>query len=169
MTEPPPVPADVPGERPAWLADLEVLVGSWELQASFEAGALGPDSPAATMAGGKTTFEWLDGRFFLVQRFTSGTPAAPSGIAVIGAEGQAGRCRQHYYDSRGVARTYEMSLDGGVWKLWRDEPGFFQRYEGRVSDDGRTIEGAWEKSADGADWQHDFGLTYVRSGRSARG
>src|SRR5579875_2715504 len=49
---------------PAGLAELEVLVGSWDLQTSFEAGALGPDSPAATIAGGKTTFEWLDGRFF---------------------------------------------------------------------------------------------------------
>jgi hypothetical protein len=26
---------------------------------------------------------------------------------------------QHYYDSRGVARIYPMSLNGGGWKLWR--------------------------------------------------
>jgi hypothetical protein len=27
---------------------------------------------------------------------------------------------QHYYDSRGVARIYQMSLNDGGWKLWRD-------------------------------------------------
>ena len=29
---------------------------------------------------------------------------------------------QHYYDSRGVARVYQMSLEGGIWKLWREAP-----------------------------------------------
>ena len=35
--------------------------------------------------GGRTTFEWLDGEFFLIERFTVDNPAAPSGIAIIGS------------------------------------------------------------------------------------
>ncbi len=30
---------------------------------------------------------------------------------------------QHYYDSHGVARIYQMSLNDGVWKLWREASG----------------------------------------------
>jgi hypothetical protein len=37
-----------------------------------------------------------------------------------------------------------MSLNDGVWKLWREASGFWQRYTGVFSDDGRTIKGAWE-------------------------
>jgi len=50
----------------------------------------------------------------------------------------------------------------GVWKLWRDAPGFSQRFTGTFSDDGRTIKGRWEKSGDGAQWDHDFDLTYTK-------
>jgi hypothetical protein len=69
---------------------------------------------------------------------------------------------QHYYDSRGVARTYRTSFDGRTWKIWREAPGFWQRYTGVLTDDGRRIEGAWEASADGRDWKHDFRLSYIR-------
>ncbi|MFL6238482.1 MAG: hypothetical protein ACJ735_03165 [Actinomycetes bacterium] len=40
---------------------------------------------------------------------------------------------------------------------------FHQRYVGRFSDDGTTIVGEWQTSADGHDWQRDFGLTYRRT------
>ena len=32
------------------------------------------------------------------------------------------------FDSRGVRRTYRVSLDDGVLRFWRDAPGFDQRY-----------------------------------------
>jgi hypothetical protein len=41
-------------------------------------------------------------------------------------------------------------------------PGFWQRYTGVLSGDGRMIEGAWEGSADGAQWKHDFDLNYIK-------
>ena len=58
---------------------------------------------------------------------------------------------------------YETSLEEGVWRLWRDAPGFCQRFTGALSDDGCRIEGAWEKSVDGREWLHDFALTYSRT------
>jgi len=155
-------PDDVPAERPARLDRLDMLTGQWEMEASFEAGYFGPGTPAITGRGGRTTFEWLEGRFFLTQRFVNEHPAAPSGIAIIGAGEEPETFCQHYYDSRGVARIYDMSLDGGVWMLMREAPGFWQRYTGVISDDGTTIKGAWEGSADGREWKHDFGLTYLK-------
>jgi hypothetical protein len=106
-------PGDIPAERPASLDRLDVLIGRWEMDASFEAGYFGPGTPPITGRGGRTTFEWLEGRFFLTQRFVNEHPAAPSGIAIIGAGTDPKTFEQHYYDSRGVARVYQMSLDGG--------------------------------------------------------
>lgn len=156
-------PSDVPAERPAALDLLNVLVGTWEMEASFEAGYFGPGSPPVSGRGGRTAFEWLEGEFFLLQRFTVFSPGAPNGIAIIGMGSDPETFEQHYYDSRGVARVYRMSLDGGVWKLWREAPGFWQRYAGRLSQDGRTITGSWEWSADGSSWKHDFDLTYIKT------
>jgi len=155
-------PGDVPAGRPASLDRLDGLIGEWDMEASFEAGYFGPGSPALTAGGGQTTFEWLEGRFFLTQRFVNEHPDAPSGIALIGAGAEPASFVQRYYDSRGVERVYQMTLDGGLWKLWREAPGFCQRYTGQISDDGDTITGAWEFSPDGQAWRHDFGLTYLR-------
>lgn len=155
-------PGDVPAERPTALDRLDALTGQWEMEATFEAGYFGPDTPAVTSRGGRTTFEWLHGGYFLTQRFTTEHPAAPSGIAIIGAGTDPGTFTQHYYDSRGVSRVYQMTLDRGVWKLWRLAPGFCQRYTGVISGDGNTITGAWESSPDGHEWSHDFTLTYIK-------
>jgi hypothetical protein len=156
-----PSPGDVPSARPGGISRLDVLVGVWDVAASF------PLDPPVTLRG-RTTFEWLEGGFFLIQRWSVEHPDAPDGIAVIGAAG-ADMFTQQYFDSRGVHRVYEMSLtDGGVWKLWREAPGFAQRFTGRLSGvgegSGATIEGVWEKSADGSLWARDFNMTYRKIG-----
>jgi hypothetical protein len=153
-------PSDIPAARPPALTRLDALLGEWEMEAYFQADYFAPGSPPVTARGGRTTFEWLVGEFFLIQRFAVDDPA-PSGIAIIGAAPELETFTQHYYDSRGVARDYQMSLEKGVWKLWRDAPGFRQRYAGVFSDDG-TITGAWEGSSDGNEWTHDFALNYTK-------
>lgn len=70
------------------------------------------------------------------------------------------RVVRHPFDSRGVARVYDVSFEGGVLRLWRHGPDFAPRYHGRLSADGMTIEGAWEICEDGETWRHDFVLTY---------
>ena len=112
-------------------------------------------------------FEWLPNRQFVVQRWEVPHPAAPDGIAIIGWDAAGDRYRQHYFDSRGVARLYEMSFDEGVWKLSRTAEDFSpldfsQRYVGALSEDGGEIRGNWELSTDGAHWEHDFELSYTR-------
>ena len=54
-----------------------------------------------------------------------------------------------------------MSLEDGAWKMWREAPGFSQRFMGTFSDDGNTITTRWEKSSDGVNWEHDLDLTYT--------
>ena len=106
-----------------------------------------------------------EGRTWLIQRWTIDLPEAPDGIAVIGSGDDPGTFRQHYFDSRGVHRVYEMTLEDGVWRLWRDSPDPFpQRFRGEIQDDGETIAARWEKALDGSDWESDFDLTYRRSG-----
>jgi hypothetical protein len=55
-----------------------------------------------------------------------------------------------------------MSLSDRTWKIWRDFPGFSQRFIGTFNEDGTLITARWEKSTDGSTWEHDFDLTYTR-------
>jgi hypothetical protein len=57
-----------------------------------------------------------------------------------------------HYDSRGVSRVYQMTFDQRLWRMWRDAPGFHQRFSGTLADDGGSIRAAWEKSPDGSTW-----------------
>jgi hypothetical protein len=134
------------------LEELDVLVGEWAM-----------DSPDFPGIGGRTTFEWLQGGRFLIQRWEVPHPDAPDGIAVIGADGENGEILQHYFDSRGVSRVYRLRLGDGVLRIWRDAPAFSQRFTGTFSSDGGTINGLWEKSDDGSRWEDDFRLNYTSS------
>ena len=48
--------------------------------------------------------------------------------------------------------------------MWREAPGFFQRFTGTFSDDNNTITGRWEGSRDGSNWEPDFDMTYTKVG-----
>jgi hypothetical protein len=135
-------------------ARLEPLLGEWEVEGTH------PADPSMTVRG-RTTFEWLDGEQFVVQRWTIDHPDFPDGIAILG-EGEDGFA-QHYFDSRGVARVYAMTVTDAAWKLSREHPGFSQRFVGEFADGGRRIDGRWEKCVDGSTWELDFHLTYVRA------
>jgi hypothetical protein len=139
------------------MAVLAPLVGTWRMAASFAADASG--APAAF-----TTFEWMSGRRFLIQRWEVDHPDAPDGMAVIGFDPVSGLYRQHYFDERGVARLYDMTFADGVWTLERhaEKPDFSQRFTGRLDDEGASIAGRWEIARSGADWAPDFDLTYTR-------
>lgn len=112
----------------------------------------------------RCAFEWLPGRRFLVQRWEVDHPDAPDGIAIIGFDAEKASLRQHYFDARGVARIYEMTLIDRTWTLSRraQPPDFSQRFTGEFDAAGETIVGAWEISHDGTTWEHDFDLTYAR-------
>ncbi|HKO32922.1 MAG TPA: hypothetical protein VJY85_04175 [Candidatus Limnocylindria bacterium] len=136
---------------PDSLLRLDALVGEWDTEAP------------AMDARGRTTFEWLDGGGFLIERSVVQRPEFPNSISIIGPTGREGALQQHYFDSRGVARVYEMSLEGGTWTLYRAGPDWPQRYMGRLSEDANTITGAWERGDQpGAALRHDFDLNFTR-------
>jgi hypothetical protein len=147
------------------MQSLGPLIGEWRMDAVFPS-----SSPAAGMESdgvARAVFDYLPGGQFVIQRWEVPHPAAPDGIAMIGWDGGRGSLLQHYFDSRGVARLYEMSFGDGVWKLSRTAADFSplefaQRYTGEISDDGRAIRGAWELSTDGSKWEHDFELIYSK-------
>jgi hypothetical protein len=139
---------------------LTPFVGEWSLEAQFP-------QLQTTDVRGRTVFEWMPGKQFLVQRFEVQLPEAPDGVAIIGVDRGKSPYLQHYFDSRGVARVYEMSFDNGIWRLWRTSADFSpldfsQRFTGTFSKDGSTIAGRWEISHDGKSWEKDFDLTYTK-------
>ena len=87
---------------------------------------------------------------------------APTATWIIGRDDSSETYTALYYDSRGVSRVYQMSFSEDVWTLWREAPGFWQRFSGTLSDDGSSIRGAWEKSPEGSSWEHDFDMVYTR-------
>jgi hypothetical protein len=135
--------------------DLRAFVGQWELTV---------DLVSAEDVRGDVRFDLMG--HVLVQRTTIPVPEAPDSCCVMVSQDD-GRYTQHYFDSRGVARIYEMTFDGRNWILERTQPDFtpldfYQRYVGSFGDDLRTITGQWQSSPDGREWSRDFALTYRR-------
>lgn len=112
---------------------------------------------------GRVSFEWVQDGAFLVMRMGSKPPRAPDAIWLIGRDDFSPDYTVLYYDSRQVSRVYHMKFADRVWKMWRESPGFSQRYEGEVAEDGNTITAYWEKSNDGTTWEHDFDAMYRRA------
>jgi hypothetical protein len=146
-------------QRAAALERLQPLVGEWDTEATF--------SFTPEPIPGRVTFEGELGGQFLLERSSVEHPDAPDSLAVIAADGDG--YVQHYFDSRGVVRTYRMTVRDGVWTLLRDRPDFTpldfaQRYTGTFGAEGQTITGQWEMSHDGGTtWERDFDLNYRRT------
>jgi hypothetical protein len=81
-------------------------------------------------------------------------------LIVFGAEEEG--LSMNYFDSRGVHRVYHVSLSGDVWRMWRHSPGFSQKFNGKLSPDGGTIEGLWKLSRDDSTWDDDLAITFRR-------
>ena len=152
------------GRNPV-LKQLDRFVGEWKQEVPLG---------RQTIRGGRVTFEWLTDGAFLVQRSEAGDlseaplewfeNAPRTTVSIIGLDDTAEQFTMLYADSRDVFRVYQMSLSDEVWKLWRDAPGFSQRFTGTFDNDGDTIEGRWERSDDGIEWEVDFDVIYLRAG-----
>ena len=137
------------------LKKLEPLLGEWALEASSPDGEPWPGE-------GRASFQWHESRTHLVARTSINVPGAPNSISIIGCDAANGTYFQLYSDDRGVCRVYEMSIDDGEWKLWREGDPFPQRFTATIGKDGDTISGRWEKAEDGANYTADSYLTYLR-------
>jgi hypothetical protein len=141
---------------------FEMFVGRWRLEAVFP-----PGHPTEGSAEARASFELILGGAFLLERSEVDHPDAPDGYSITAKNPDGDGYTQHYFDSRGVVRLYDVTFDGRLWTLTRAKPDFSpldfkQRYTGTFSEDGRTILGAWEICFEGDDWQKDFDLNYHR-------
>jgi hypothetical protein len=84
----------------------------------------------------------------------------PDAIGVIGAPEVGDGLVMEYFDSRGVRRTYGVSLDQGVLRIWRDHPGFDQRFSAKLRRD--AFEGLWQLAEAPGDWKGDLNVIYRR-------
>src|ERR1043165_7140562 len=137
------------------LQRLDRLVGTWTTEATHPAF---PGVVRGTVVG-----EWLEGRRFLIPPARTDQPEFPDSISIIGEMGRdrvdkhkttdatsdaATALGMHYFDSRGVFRAFDVSVDDTTWRIWRDAPGFSQRFTGTFGDGGTIIAGQWELRED---------------------
>ena len=139
-------------DRDPALQPFDALIGTWATEATH------PRFDGVVPRG--ITFEWLEGGHYLVQRSRSEHEHFPDGISVIGAPEDGDGLVMEYFDSRGVRRTYGVSLGDGVLRIWRDDPTFAQRFSATVGQD--AFEGLWQLAETPGDWKDDLRVTYRR-------
>ena len=150
------------------LAQLARLVGTWTTEASH------PALPGVVVHG-TVEAEWLEGERFLIQRARTDHADFPDSVSILGfterdrVGGAAGselasepRLTMHYFDSRGVFRVYEVSVEHGGLRFLRNAPGFSQRFSGTFEDGDRTLTGRWQSCEDDVHWADDLQITYRR-------
>jgi hypothetical protein len=139
-------------DRDPALEPFDALIGTWTTEAKHRL--------LDEVIHGTVTYEWLEGGRFLIQRLHADDERLPDGLSVIGPPEDGDGLVMEYFDSRGVRRTYGISLDDGVLRTWRDAPGFDQRSSAKLAPD--VFEGEYEFAETPGEWQHDMKVTYRR-------
>ena len=139
-------------DRDPLLAPFEALIGKWDTEAKHRL--------VDEVVLGNATFEWLEGDHFVVLRSHNDHELFPDAIGVIGRPESGEGLVLEYFDSRGVRRTYGVSLEDGVLRIWRDDPTFAQRFSATLGHD--AFEGLWQLAETPGDWKDDLRVTYRR-------
>ncbi len=139
-------------DRDPALEPFDALIGTWDTEAKHRL--------VDEVVSGTTSFEWLEGGHFIVQRSRNDHEAFPDAVCVIGAPEDGDGLVMEYFDSRGVRRTYGVSLEDGVLRIWRDDPTFAQRFSATLGQD--AFEGLWQLAETPGDWKDDLRVTYTR-------
>ncbi len=137
------------------LAPLSVLLGTWTVEMVH--------SKLPDPLTWQDSFDLLENAFIIWH--WQGKNEVPQGTFIIGRnENKSDNLYTAlYYDARGVSRLIHMSFENGIWRFWRNDLDFSQRFEGKVSEDGNVIIGNGDASYDGGkEWEHDYSITYTR-------
>jgi hypothetical protein len=122
-----------PEPSPA-LKKLDKLAGTWEISGG---------------AQGQVTYEWLEGGFFLIQHVDLEQYGQKiKGIEIIGhlkpfGEEPSEEIKSRFYGNMGDTLDYVYELDGDTLTIWGGEKGSPAYYQGKFSDDGHSLTGAW--------------------------
>jgi hypothetical protein len=137
------------------LEPFEALIGEWTVELTHPAFE-------DRVIRGRTTYEWLEGGRFLIQRAENEHPDFPDSLSVIGVMEGGAELSMQYFDSRGVHRVYAVRFDGNELTLERDEPGFAQRLSAMLTDDGSTLTGVWQLD-EGEGYRDDLAFVFRRA------
>ena len=125
-----------PSEPSPEVKRLGRLVGAWDVSGDY--------------LQGTSTFEWMEGGFFLIQRFDFERQDGQGiqGIEVIGHERRFGsepseEIKSRVYTNTGDTLDYVYELEGDTLTIWFGEKGSPAYYEGMFGEDGDTLAGAW--------------------------
>jgi hypothetical protein len=140
-------------DRDPALQPFDALIGTWATEATH------PRFDG--VVAGSITYEWLEGGRFLIQRSRTEHELFPDAITVIGAPETGDGLVMEYFDSRGVRRTYGISFDDGVLRMWRDDPAFSQRFSATPEHD--RFVGQWQLAETPGDWKDDLKVIYRRT------
>ena len=139
-------------ERDPLLEPFDALIGTWDTEATHPL--------VDEVVPGSITFEWLEGGRFLILRSNNDHELFPDAICLIGAPEAGEGLVMEYFDSRGVRRTYGVSLDDGVLRMWREQSGFDQRFSAILGTD--AFQGQWQLAETPGDWRDDLKVIYRR-------
>jgi hypothetical protein len=139
-------------ERDPALEPFDALIGTWDTEATH------PEIDA--VVPGTATFEWFEGGHFLVHRSHNDHELFPDSLWIIGVPESGDGLVMELFDSRGVRRTYGVSIDDGVLRAWRGAPGFNQRFSATLAPE--QFEGQWQLARTPGDWQDDLKVNYRR-------
>lgn len=137
------------------LRPFEALVGEWQTTGSH------PYLPG-TILHGRTEFAWHQGGAFLIMHSEIDEPEIPSGMAIFGSDDMADKYFMLYFDERAVSRKYDVAMRGNQLTWWRDEPNFSQRFTITITNNGTEMVGEGEMCRNGAVWEKDLALTFIR-------
>jgi hypothetical protein len=138
----------MPAEAGSEHQRLAVLVGRWKTQGTTRPS---PDAPAVTIDA-TDTYEWLPGRRGLLHIVDAWMGEEHvEGAEILGWDPDRKSYVTLYFGTDGPG-SYQASLeedgDTNVWRM-RSES---ERFTGRFSPDGATIDGHWECTENGTDW-----------------
>jgi Protein of unknown function (DUF1579) len=128
-------PQGMPTPDPA-LKLLDRFVGTWDMHGR----TVGSD---VDNVGGRTTFAWLPGGFFLQQRIELDFGGMSiQGLEVIGYDPATGTFPSTVFPSMaGMPIPYRWEINGDELTITTDLLGAI--FHGRWSDDGETFSGGW--------------------------
>lgn len=118
------------------LRSLDRLVGEWQVSGDY--------------VEGTSTFEWMEGGFFLIQRYDFETQDGRKieGVEIIGHERPFGaepseHVKSRAYHNTGDTLDYVYELEGDTLIIWGGEKGSPAYFRGEFSADDDILAGRW--------------------------
>lgn len=120
------------------LKALDVMVGTWDLS--------GRDFTTNEEIRGQSTFEWLEGGFFLVHRFSINYAERTfTGVEYIGYDEKSRHLKTHVFANQSPEPfEYTWEVDKNSFTNWFGDVGSENRYQGTFGEDHNTLIGQWE-------------------------